>query len=90
MLPDTIAIDAEKPEDSKTAVGSVFDIRDLGPVEQWNNMSSKDQEAFEKKLVRKLDLRLIPWLTVLYLISFLDRANIGNAKIQGVLLLRCF
>ena len=37
----------------------------------------------EKRLLRKLDLRLIPWLCLLYLISFLDRTNIGNAKIQG-------
>jgi hypothetical protein len=33
----------------------------------------------EKKLMRKIDLRLIPWLSFLYLLSFLDRANIGNA-----------
>lgn len=39
----------------------------------------------EKNLVRKLDLRLIPWLSLLYLISFLDRTNIGNAKILGPL-----
>lgn len=26
----------------------------------------------EKKLLRKIDLRLIPWLSLLYLISFLD------------------
>lgn len=32
----------------------------------------------------KLDLRLIPWLCLLYLISFLDRSNIGNAKIDGL------
>jgi hypothetical protein len=37
----------------------------------------------EKKLLRKLDWKLIPWLCLLYLISFLDRTNIGNAKIQG-------
>ena len=37
----------------------------------------------EKRLVRKLDWRLIPWLCLLYLVSFLDRTNIGNAKIQG-------
>jgi sugar phosphate permease len=29
-------------------------------------------------------LQLIPWLTLLYLISFLDRTNIGNAKIDGL------
>ena len=36
----------------------------------------------EKKLVRKLDLALIPWLSLLYLLSFLDRTSIGNAKVH--------
>ena len=38
----------------------------------------------EKKLLRKMDLRLIPMLTLLYLLSFIDRGNIGNAKIEGL------
>ncbi|KAG6918952.1 hypothetical protein DXG01_010191, partial [Tephrocybe rancida] len=32
----------------------------------------------EKKLLRKIDLALIPWLSLLYLLSFLDRTSIGN------------
>lgn len=36
----------------------------------------------EKALVRKLDLRLIPWLSFLYLLSFLDRTSIGNARVS--------
>ena len=32
----------------------------------------------------KLDLSLIPWLCLLYLLAFLDRTNIGNAKIDGL------
>ena len=31
-----------------------------------------------------MDLRLIPMLALLYLLSFLDRGNIGNAKIAGM------
>lgn len=31
----------------------------------------------EKKLVRKLDWRILPCTWVLYLLGFLDRANIG-------------
>ncbi|KAL1991065.1 hypothetical protein VTN49DRAFT_5569 [Thermomyces lanuginosus] len=38
----------------------------------------------EKKVLRKMDLRLIPMLAILYLLSFLDRGNIGNAKIEGL------
>ena len=35
----------------------------------------------EARLVRKLDWRLIPWLSFLYLLSVLDRTSIGNAKV---------
>ncbi|KAK2026761.1 major facilitator superfamily transporter [Colletotrichum zoysiae] len=38
----------------------------------------------EKKILRKMDTRLIPMLALLYLLSFLDRGNIGNAKIEGL------
>ena len=31
-----------------------------------------------------MDLHLIPMLALLYLLSFLDRGNIGNAKIEGL------
>lgn len=36
------------------------------------------------KLTRKIDLRLLPIFTILYFLSFLDRGNIGNAKIEGL------
>lgn len=42
-----------------------------------------DPEA-EKKLLRKCDLRVLPPLFVLFLLAFLDRTNIGNARIQGL------
>ncbi|KAI8366978.1 major facilitator superfamily domain-containing protein [Choanephora cucurbitarum] len=37
-----------------------------------------------KQVIRKLDLRIIPFLGLLYLCSFLDRVNIGNAKLAGI------
>ena len=37
-----------------------------------------DFELKEKKLVRKFDLRLLPILVSLYVMSFLDRVNIGK------------
>ncbi|KIM44467.1 hypothetical protein M413DRAFT_353864 [Hebeloma cylindrosporum] len=38
----------------------------------------------EQKLIRKIDLALIPWLSFLYLLSFLDRTSIGNAKLYSL------
>ncbi|KAK0535033.1 hypothetical protein OC834_001680 [Tilletia horrida] len=40
--------------------------------------------AEEKKLLRKVDFLIVPIFTLLYLLSFLDRSNIGSAKIEGL------
>ncbi|KAI1178308.1 MFS transporter [Nemania sp. FL0916] len=37
----------------------------------------------EKKLLRKLDLMVVPTVSILYLFCFIDRANIGNARLAG-------
>ncbi|KAJ3514424.1 hypothetical protein NLJ89_g2392 [Agrocybe chaxingu] len=41
-------------------------------------------EEEERKLWRKVDRRLMPILALMYLLSFLDRGNIGNARLQGL------
>ncbi|KAK0715650.1 major facilitator superfamily domain-containing protein [Lasiosphaeris hirsuta] len=38
----------------------------------------------EKAVVRKFDKRLVVFLALLYMLSFLDRSNIGNARIAGM------
>ena len=38
----------------------------------------------EKALLRKVDLKLLPAVTLLYLLSFLDRSNVANARIEGL------
>ncbi|KAF2725299.1 MFS general substrate transporter [Polychaeton citri CBS 116435] len=44
----------------------------------------EERAAIDKKLMRRVDLWLIPWLCLLYLLSFLDRTNIGNARLAGM------
>ncbi|KZP07792.1 MFS general substrate transporter [Athelia psychrophila] len=46
--------------------------------------TTSDNAEFERRAVRKLDLTVLPLVTLFYLLSFLDRANIGNAKIAGL------
>ncbi|KAJ8091490.1 hypothetical protein PM082_024408 [Marasmius tenuissimus] len=38
----------------------------------------------ETQIWRKIDLRLLPILGLMYCMSFLDRGNIGNARLQGL------
>ncbi|KAL0257655.1 hypothetical protein SLS55_006818 [Diplodia seriata] len=55
-------------------------------------MSPEDEEFLasfpeekKKRAVRKVDWRLVPMLLMLYLITYIDKTNIGNAKIEGLL-----
>ncbi|PAV17566.1 MFS general substrate transporter [Pyrrhoderma noxium] len=40
--------------------------------------------AEARKIVRKMDVHLVPVVTIFYLLSFLDRVNIGNARVAGL------
>lgn len=40
--------------------------------------------AEEAAVIRKLDIRLLPLIFVLYSLSVLDRSNLGNAKLAGM------
>ncbi|KAK8243160.1 MFS transporter [Phyllosticta capitalensis] len=64
-------------------------------IENQQSLSnlSDDDAAFlasftseqKKKVIRKVDFRLVPMLLFLYLITYLDKTNVGNAKIEGLL-----
>ncbi|KAJ2930951.1 hypothetical protein H1R20_g6156, partial [Candolleomyces eurysporus] len=45
---------------------------------------SKEDMELERRASLKLDLTLLPVMTMFYLLSFLDRANIGNARVAGL------
>ncbi|POY74243.1 hypothetical protein BMF94_2681 [Rhodotorula taiwanensis] len=51
--------------------GAVAEVPTLTPAE-------------EKRLVRKIDYKLVPFLSLLYLLSFLDRVNISQAKLDNL------
>ena len=48
-----------------------------GDIEQVSDIN-------QAALIRKLDLTLLPAVIVLYLLSFLDRSNVANAKVEGL------
>ncbi|KAF2100891.1 putative MFS nicotinic acid transporter Tna1 [Rhizodiscina lignyota] len=64
---------------SKDNISFIEELQDdlRGPPVQF----TKEEE---KKILRRIDIRLIPLLSILYLISFLDRGNVGNARIAGM------
>lgn len=63
------------PEDIASRSSGVQDLcLDSEPTDRIN----------EKKLLKKCDLHVVPVIAVLYMLAFIDRINIGNARIQGL------
>ena len=56
----------------------------LDEREEYEYLLSTFDKKRQERLLRKIDWRLLPILSLFYLISFMDRANIGNAKLQGL------
>jgi MFS family permease len=57
------------PKESTTALP----MADLATVD----LSDK---AMERRITRKQDLRILPWICICYLLNYLDRVNLGNAR----------
>lgn len=73
-------------------------VRSSSPADESRNL--KDDAVYnahidvsgvdERKLLRKMDFYLVPWLSFLYLLSFLDRTSIGNAKVRTIVTFSLF
>lgn len=79
----TTMSDNDNEKANQTHQNYVGTLRDL-PDDPDAGLTDEEKAAVDRKLVRRLDWILIPWLCLLYLMAFLDRTNIGNAKIAGL------
>uniref|UniRef100_A0A0B7KKP3 Major facilitator superfamily (MFS) profile domain-containing protein n=1 Tax=Bionectria ochroleuca TaxID=29856 RepID=A0A0B7KKP3_BIOOC len=80
---------SERADNHAYEKGSIID--EVENVPSFANLPPEDAqwlaqfpESRKIVVVRKVDYRLIPLLTLVYLFSFIDRANIGNANIEGL------
>ncbi|KAJ4371410.1 hypothetical protein N0V83_004627 [Neocucurbitaria cava] len=76
MQSNSLSEEKTNPETSVTAIAEYDEYVGLCEVMTEDKM---------KKLVRKIDIRVLPQLIILYLMSYIDRTNVGNAKLFGAL-----
>ncbi|KAI0738943.1 MFS general substrate transporter [Daedaleopsis nitida] len=67
-------------EEKSSSTGSTAPTP-LGDVGHPPACSSSQEE---KRLVRKIDMRIMPIICLMYLFAYLDRINLGNARLQGL------
>ncbi|KAI9507293.1 MFS general substrate transporter [Russula earlei] len=53
-------------------------------VTQSNALHEEQTSEQERRLVRKIDRRILPITCLMYLFAYLDRTNLGNARLQGL------
>lgn len=63
-----------------------------GQVDAYNRMpeslrtlSDDDFNALNKRVVRKVDLFVLPTIGILYILNYVDRQNLSAAKLQGIM-----
>ncbi|PYH72084.1 pantothenate transporter [Aspergillus vadensis CBS 113365] len=62
------------------STGKPLDLVD----ESFEGLTPEEEQALEKRLVRKIDLHLISSLFLLFIFNILDRSNIANARLGGL------
>ncbi len=62
-------------------VGVNFETR----PEALQGLTQEEVELLNKKLVRKIDLFILPIIGILYILNYIDRQNLAAAKLQGIL-----
>ena len=74
--------DVAQVEKSETALPETEITQKLEVPSGYVPVTPEDQ-AMNKSLNLKLDMLLLPFLSLLYLFNGLDRGNVGNAQTQG-------
>ena len=54
------------------------------PPELVKNLTPEERQCLEKALTRKIDLRILPMLILIYVMNYLDRNNIAAARLAGL------
>ena len=75
-----------KLTDSGPGVLEKHDPKDVshGQLERVHTFYQEIDPALDRAINRKFDLHIVPWLFALWLLAFIDRSNIGNARIDGL------
>lgn len=82
-LPHPSADDVDDKISTSEADNNATTTHHLPPI-GIRNLSPEESLALEKRLRRKIDLRLMPMLILMYILNYLDRNNIAAARLAGL------
>ncbi|PYI17885.1 MFS general substrate transporter [Aspergillus japonicus CBS 114.51] len=81
-------MDANKPPPSITDKASCHEGQvtpyDERMPESLRHLSDDELRDLQRRLVRKVDLLVLPTIGILYILNYIDRQNLASAKLQGI------
>ncbi|KAH7017979.1 major facilitator superfamily domain-containing protein [Microdochium trichocladiopsis] len=54
-----------------------------GRFDSLRDLTPEQMDALNKRVVKKVDWRLMPMITLMFLLNYLDRVNVSNARLAG-------
>lgn len=54
------------------------------PLTIYRTYTADEAALIEKRLVRKLDMRILPTIVLIYILNYLDRNSITQARLYGI------
>jgi len=70
--------------EDENALGASTTIRRREAPELVKDLTPGERLELERALVRKIDLRLLPMIVLMYIMNYLDRNNIAAARLAGL------
>lgn len=85
-MSDKVAEEKQEFEhlDASSTEGSRLASRFEGAPAGWDPETAQWDSKIEKKIMRRVDWKLIPILIMMYMVSLIDRTNMPNAMITGM------
>lgn len=72
--------------DHTTGVGHTVGNGSSGELGDYDGLAAQcPPDTTEKKIVARIDAHILPFIIILYLLAFLDRINVGNARAFSLL-----
>ncbi|RMJ22804.1 transporter [Aspergillus sp. HF37] len=66
----------EKPKDAEAAIEKHLSSEEVQPT--------AEERQLDRQTLNRLDVLLMPMTLILYFLAWLDRANVGNARVAGM------
>ncbi|KAK8063091.1 tartrate transporter [Apiospora hydei] len=78
--------DVSKPDTKHVdeACSKPVGVHTVATPESLRGMAEDELKKLEKKMVRKVDFVILPIMTVLYILNYVDRSALAASKVYGI------